>query len=513
MRIIQGGPLSDDGTLDSMQNLEQYTDRINHVIANGRFKDNWNSLQQWRPPQWFNNAKFGLFVHWGIYSVPAFGSEWYARNMYIPGSPEYNHHIATYGPHKDFGYKDFIPMFTAPRFDPDDWADLFARAGARYVVPVAEHHDGFQMYRSGISRWNSFDIGPHRDVLGELGAAFSAKGITMGVSSHRIEHWFFMGNGRRFDSDIHEPLQRGDLYWPSMPDPSDMFDIRASPEPSQEFLEDWQARTVEIIDQYKPAILYFDWWIIQTAAEPYLKRIIAYYYNRAEQWGRTVTVCYKHDALMFGTGTPDIERGQLASAAPYHWQSDTAIARNSWCYTENNTFKPWQELVQNLVDIVAKNGNLLLNVGPKADGTIADEDRTVLESIGRWLAINGEAIYGSKPWRRFGEGPTTVAEGQFADSSAIAFTSHDIRYTISGDSLYAIAMRGAADGIYRFTLLNQGDAEHLTTFHGDIGTITQLGVENNNHASLPFTRDSTALTLQAPPSTSTAPVVFRIRMR
>ena len=182
-------------------------------------------------PQWWKDAKFGIFIHWGVYSVPAYASEWYPRCMYMQGTREYQHHLETYGEHKDFGYKDFIPMFKAEKFSADAWADLFKKAGARYVVPVAEHHDGFQMYQSDISPWNAAEMGPCRNVLGELKAAVEKRGMTLGASTHRVEHWFFMGHGKEFDSDIKEPLQRGDFYWPAMPEPNHQ-DLYSEPAPS-----------------------------------------------------------------------------------------------------------------------------------------------------------------------------------------------------------------------------------------------------------------------------------------
>ena len=255
--------------------MQECLKRIDEVIARGPYADTWESLSRFQQPTWFNRLKFGIFIHWGVYSVPAFDNEWYPRNMYIQGTRAFEHHVQTYGPHKEFGYKDFIPMFRAERFDPDAWAELFAQTGARYVVPVAEHHDGFQMYKSDISHWNAFEMGPKRDVLGELSASCRRRGMVMGASSHRIEHWFFLGHGREFDSDIHEPLVRGDLYWPSMPEP-DTQDLFAEPAPSEEYLQDWLVRTCEIIDRYRPRVLYFDWWIQHSSAKPYLRKLAAY---------------------------------------------------------------------------------------------------------------------------------------------------------------------------------------------------------------------------------------------
>ena len=205
-----------------MYDMTKYLNTIEDVIAGGPYQDNWESLSRYSVPEWYKNAKFGIFIHWGIYSVPAFGSEWYSRNMYVKDSPEYKHHVETYGKHKDFGYKDFIPMFTADKFDPDAWAELFAEAGARYVVPVAEHHDGFQMYESEISHWNAAEMGPKRDVLGQLEESCKKNGMEIGASSHRVEHWFFMGHGREYDSDVREPMERGDFYWPAMPEPESL---------------------------------------------------------------------------------------------------------------------------------------------------------------------------------------------------------------------------------------------------------------------------------------------------
>ena len=243
-----------------MYDMSPYLKKINEVIEKGPYSNNWHSLSEYEVPEWYRKAKFGIFIHWGVFSVPAFGNEWYSRNMYVKDSPEYKHHIDTYGKHTDFGYKDFIPMFKAEKFDPKEWSELFRASGAKYVVPVAEHHDGFQMYRSEISHWNAYEMGPHRDVLGELKNNCRTLGIEFGASSHRAEHWFFMDGGKNFDSDIKEPLQRGDLYWPSMPS-AELHDIYSKPEPSEEYLQDWLVRCCELVDNYRPKIVYFDWWI------------------------------------------------------------------------------------------------------------------------------------------------------------------------------------------------------------------------------------------------------------
>ncbi|MBQ6563076.1 MAG: alpha-L-fucosidase [Clostridia bacterium] len=490
-----------------MYDHKPYLKKINDVIQQGPYHDTWESLGTYKVPEWYRNAKFGIFLHWGIYSVPAFANEWYSRNMYIQGTREFEHHVSTYGPHKQFGYKDFIPMFKAEHFDPDAWAELFTAAGAKYVLPVAEHHDGFQMYRSDLSHWNAFEMGPKRDILGELRTSLEKNSLLVGCSTHRIEHWFFMSHGREFESDIHDPMNPGDFYWPAMPEPKDHHDLYAQPVPTDEFLEDWMIRTCELIDRYEPKVLYFDWWIQEACAKPYLKKIAAYYYNSACQKGREVVINYKHDAFMFGTAVPDVERGQFAETKPYVWQTDTAAAYNSWCYTLQNKYKPAEDLVRDLVDIVSKNGNLLLNVGPKPDGTFTEEDTAILKTIGSWLQVNGESIYASRPWRMYGEGPTKVVEGQFADNIRKSYTSDDFRFTTANGALYAFAMGDNEEGKYTIKALGEQDASRVANFHGIIRKISLLG----SNEMISWSRDSEGLHIHTQAHCK-LPLVFKIEI-
>jgi len=418
--------------------------RIDEVIADGPFAASWDSLARYTVPSWYEDAKFGIFIHWGVYSVPAYGNEWYPRQMYMEGSAEFQHHLAAYGPQKEFGYKDFIPLFKAEKFDPRAWAELFQAAGAKYVVPVAEHHDGFQMYDSAFSRWNAARMGPCRDVLAELAAAVRNLGMTFGVSSHRAEHWWFMDGGMKFDSDVRDPHDL-DFYGPAQPAPARLEDPLENG-PDEAYLQDWLARTCEIVDKYRPEIVWFDWWIQNINFQPYLRRFAAYYYNRAVQWRRGVAINHKYTAFPEGTAVLDIERGQMTKIRPLFWQTDTSIANNSWGYVHDRDYKTAGEILSGLADIVSKNGALLLNIGPRPDGTIPQEEQDILLEIGRWLSVNGEAIYGTRPWQIHGEGPTEVAEGAFTDTKRADFTSRDVRFTARDSAVYAITLAWPADG-------------------------------------------------------------------
>ncbi len=485
---------------------EKYYRNIRNVVAEGPYHDTWETLTYFTMPSWFENAKFGIFIHWGLYSVPAFRNEWYSRNMYIEGTPEFEHHVNTYGPHKDFGYKDFIPMFTAEKFDAEHWARTFKKAGAKYVVPVAEHHDGFQMYESFLSHYNAAEMGPCRDVLGQLKEAVEDRGMIFCASTHRAEHHWFMGNGRDFESDICDPLRCGDFYWPSIKEQPDFQDLFAKPDPSEEFLIDWVCRTCEIIDRYQPKILYFDWWIQHNAYKPYLRMIAAYYYNRGIEWGFPTAICYKHDAFAFGSAIVDVERGKFAEAKPYHWQTDTAIARNSWCYTTDLDYKTSNEIICYLVDVVSKNGNLLLNVGPKADGSFAEQDAKILSDIGEWLSTNGEAIYNSKPWRYAQEGPTKETEGQFSDGSATEYTGEDFRFTAGNGAIYATCLNYPEDGNITIRSLAKSKDPNKPNFHGIIKDVEILGFAEKPA----YMADENGLSFTTQTVKSSFPVVIKI---
>lgn len=448
---------------------------VDRVAAAGPFTPNLVSLEKYEVPDWYRDAKFGIFIHWGVYSVPAFGSEWYPRNMYLQGDGTFEHHVKTYGPQKQFGYKDFIPMFKAEKFDAGEWADLFGRAGAKYVVPVAEHHDGFAMYDSALSDWTAAKMGPRRDVIGELAKAVRGHGMTFGLSSHRAEHWWFLHGGTQFDSDVKDS-KYAPLYGPAMDKDKDV--------PTQEYTDDWLARTAELVDKYHPQLVYFDWWIEEKAFEQPRRTFAAYYYNRAAEWGKGVAINYKNDAFPPSAAVYDIERGQLSGINPRFWQTDTSTMINSWGHVSNPTYKSADALIDDLIDVVSKNGTLLLNVGPRADGSFEPAERQILLDMGAWLGVNGEAIYGTRPFKVFGEGPTAVPAGGFTDADREAFTGRDVRFTARGDVLYAVALAWPGESL---TIRSLAAGSLLAG--GEVKRITLLGREGE----LKFSRDGEGL--------------------
>jgi alpha-L-fucosidase len=491
-----------NATRPQLQGRLTWLNKVASGTQGGPFAPNWASLQSYEPPEWYQNARFGIFVHWGVFSVPAYGSEWYSRNMYVQGSPEFEHHIKTYGPQTRFGYKDFIPMFTAEAFNADEWADLFHDAGARYVVPVAEHHDGFSMYDSQLSDYTSVRMGPKRDLIGEIASAVRSRGLHFALSSHRAEHDWFFDEGRKFPSDVSDPLNAG-LYGPAQDripgrDDQDLFGDYTYV--SQAWLDDWLARQAELVATYSPDLVYFDWWIGHPTFRNTLPKFLAWYYNRAAASGGSAIVNYKLGEFADGAGVLDIERGQAPGIRPSVWQTCTSISDKSWGYIENDTYKSPEHLIHLLVDVVSKNGNLLLNVGPKASGEIPASARDTLLRMGDWLQVNGEAIYGARPWIVFGEGPTETASGSFSESDVKPYTSADFRFTTRDRTLYAIQMKRP-----------QGQVT-IASIHDDypVQRVTLLGMQEN----LPFRLTEAGLILDFPASANEqVAYVYKIETR
>ncbi len=429
---------------------KEYLRIIDEVISEGKYKDDWASLSGHKTPDWFTYGKFGIFIHFGLYAAAGFGNEWYSRSMYDKRCREFQYHIDNFGTQDKFGYKDFIPMLTLESFNADEWAELFKKAGAKYVMPVAEHHDGFAMYATDFNRWNISEMGAKRNYLSELRASLLKNDITFCASTHRAEHYFFMNPGKEFESDVSSG-EYDDFYGPAVYNeaycPENMTDSTWNIEAqgaTDEYLTDWMVRTCELIDKYRPSSLYFDWWIHNNSFKPYLKKIAAYYYNRADEWGTEVTINYKHNAFPHTAATFDVERGALSDISPVPWQTCTSVSKRSWGYIKDNEFKSPTQIICDFIDIVSKNGCLLLNIGPAPDGSIVKEEADILISIGKWLSVNGEGIYGSTFWKKFGEGDVNVEEGFFKDNSNKPYTAKDFRFTYKNGCIYAFQM--APDG-------------------------------------------------------------------
>jgi alpha-L-fucosidase len=457
------------------QSVARYDAERNRLLAeaevqenDGPFRADWATLVNYQQPQWYKDAKFGIFIHWGVYSAPAAQNEWYPRNMYRPGEGAYKDFQARFaskdpteksgastdrsssvGLQEAKGYKDLIPLFKAERFDPAAWARLFKESGAQYVIPVAEHHDGFSMYDSGLSDWTVVKMGPRRDTLGELAKAIRAEGLHFGLSSHRAEHDFFFDGGRAIRSDVNDPLFAS-LYGPahewlaSSGGDHNLADDWTYV--SRAWTDDWLARATELVQKYKPEVVYFDWWVGQPDFRRPVTEFAAFYYNYAVAHGYTGVIDFKDYSMYWKAGVRDFERGQQDHILAAHWQTDTSISDSSWGYIEHDTFKTPEFLIRQLVDIVSKNGNLLLNFGPRADGSIPDEVQATLREMGAWLKVNGEAIYATTPWKTFGEGPTRIEAGAFHDTGTKPYTPEDFRFTAKGETVYAIGMACPADG-------------------------------------------------------------------
>ncbi len=356
--------------------------KIDAVAGSGPFQPEWKSLEQYQIPEWYKDAKLGIFIHWGVYSVPAFGSEWYPRNMYINKEgwqgKVFRHHQETWGDQSEFGYKDFIPMFKAEKFDPAAWSKLFKEAGAKYIVPVAEHHDGFPMYACGFTKWDASEMGPKRDLIAELEVAARAEGLKFGVSSHRAFNWLYFVRNESFDNA--DPKYAG-LYGRPLPFlfKEDAANYKENwPPQDDEFKDEWLVRTAELVDKFNPDLIWFDFGIANDNEQdrdqqPFvgqLKRFTSYYYNHAAARGREAIINYKWNAFPEKAAVLDLERSKMDEIRHPFWQTDTAVSSSSWGYTENQKYKSPDRLVDDLVDIVSKNGCLLLNVGPRPDGTI-----------------------------------------------------------------------------------------------------------------------------------------------
>jgi alpha-L-fucosidase len=419
------------------------TGRMN-VAANDQtiYDPTWESLSQWEVPQWFEDAVLGIYFHWGVYSVPAFGC-WGGRNMYLKrggGSEEWGHiedkYRNTYQyvkqvygkPGVEFGYKDFIPMFKAEKWDPDSWAELFKEAGADFAGPVAIHHDGFAMWDSKFAEFNSMDMGPHRDVVGEILQAVRKQSMKTFASFHQYTNWFFFNPGRKIcpdGVDVNDPKYAG-LYGPIR---NYIGDWREYPF-SESFQEAWYNKVIEVIDKYQPEQLWFEIGFTDPGCigEDYAKSALAHYYNSAQLWGKEVVVTRKDDDLPLSCSVLDIEAGELEEAQEDVWQTDTPLGTNwAWAYSPDAVCMPINAIVDGIVDRKSKNGVTLLSVAPKADGTLPPSQVEGLRELGKWMAINKEALYASSP-------------APYVEGGVDHWKAGTIRFTEKGQYLYVIEL-------------------------------------------------------------------------
>jgi alpha-L-fucosidase len=432
----------------------------------GPVQPTWESIRaNYHDPDWFRDAKFGIMMHWGVYSVPAHGSEWYERYMYDAKNTAFvRWHTEHYGPPEKFGYKDFIPMFTAAHWDPDAWAELFKEAGAKYVICCGEHHDGFSNWASDINKYNAKNMGPKRDLVGDLTVAVRKKGLKVGVANHSNNHFNWV-----------TPMPGSDQFDPkwaafySVADRSEAAHIK--------FFETWATKNLELVDKYQPDMLWFDMNGGDRSWDPLKIRLAASYYNRAAAWGKQVAISAKGESFLAGV-VMDYERQARApkQLTDFVWQPDDPIA-DKFGYVEvpNESgqlaglpLKSPGSLVNNLVINVSRNGNLLLNISPKADGTIPDSQQQVLRAMGQWLNVNGDAIYGTRPWKMSEEGR--------------------VHFTTKGQTLYAISLAWPTDDL-AIPALGQGKG-----LEDKIEKVELLG----HTGALEFTQDASGLKVKFP---------------
>lgn len=454
------------------------------------FRPSWDSLSKNPNPQWLLDAKFGIYTHWGVYSVPAHGGPDYIKNLY--GGPEknvkgvYKYHVEKYGELKDFGYKDFIPMFTAPKFNADEWVGLMHEAGAKFGGICLVHHDGFLLWDSKHSRWNSKNMGPKRDIYGEIAQAVRKyDDMKLLATFHHGRTFGYATGFLRGTKITNEMRKTWDVFDPKY---ADFYRSELNGGTTDEFAAEWQAKVREVIDKYQPDLIWFDGLRScmknNHPSEQQVLEVFAYYFNKSSRSGRTVTICNKHAGDFnfpgsFGLRCYENGRDMPEDVDPW-FLIDRAIAY-PWCYVNNKKYKDGPEYhTRSLIDMVSRGGIFLLSLTPKGDGSIPVEEQEIMRGIGRWLKVNGEAIYGTRRWKTIGEGPAVMmkynnVKKRMDWNYRQEFTSQDMRFTQSkdGKKLYATALNWPEDGKIVIKSLKEG-SEY---YPGKINSVTMLATK------------------------------------
>jgi alpha-L-fucosidase len=469
-------------------------------IADGPYKPTDESLGRFRCPEWFRDAKFGIWAHWGPQAVPRQG-DWYARRMYEEGGDAYRYHLAHYGHPSAFGYKDIIPLWKAERWDPEKLMELYKKAGAKYFVSMGTHHDDFFLWNSNLHKWNSVKMGPKKDVVGIWQQAARKQGLKFGVSEHlgASYTWFQVSHL----SDKEGPMA-GVPYDGADPGYSDLYHAPARPDDkgwltnNLVFQVEWFSMIKELIDNYHPDLLYSD---SQMPFGDVGRSLIAHYYNQGTAQNADATgVVYTCKQFSGGKWVEDVERGIKDSASIYPWQTDTSIG--DWYYRTGQKYKTANEVVQMLVDIVSKNGNLLLNVVQTPEGDLEPDMLKILEGIAGWTAVNGEGIYGSRPWKIFGENSQEASSfkpGRFDEN--YKFNARDIRFTSKDGILYAFCL-GTPSGDIRIKSLGKSSKLSIP-----VASVKMLG----SGATIRWKQEADELVIKLSPAMKTLMVPgFRI---
>ena len=456
-----------------------------------KYKAEWESVVQHQTPDWFLDAKFGIYFHWGPYSVPAHKTEWYSHYMYDKSHPIHQYHVDTYGPLDEFGYKDFIPMFTAENFNADEWVELFEKAGAQFVGPVTEHADGFAMWDSKLAKWDAGDMGPKRDIVGEMEKAVRKTDMKFITTFHHHWLWSWYSTWDK-TTDASNP-EFEDLYGPKL-DSNEFIGAEEFPTfmAHDQFADRWISRLKEVIDNYNPDLIYFD-NKMNILEEKYRLDFLQYYYNHADRRNQDVVVTYKAKDLKVGAGVLDLERSRMSEKKDFPWLTDDSIDWGSWCDVAEPDYKSTNRMIDFLVDVVSKNGGVLLNVTPTAKGEIPQPVVDRLIEIGEWLKVNGEAIYGTRPFDIYGEGPQEIVEGHLSERQNSDASAEDIRFTTKEGVLYAIALDWPGEEMIIHSLGSESGY-----LKGGIKSIELLG--SNDKLEWEVTKDGLKIELQEKPS-------------